>query len=232
MKNYICKNLRRVFTTMCLTIFLFSGLNAQSIDNANKVQNELSPKKEGVKRIGVLLPKVSLNNVSEDIDPAAAVRDTFIALLGSESFELIPLDARLNALAYREALEKECDFVLKISLKQIQKKKGGGFFNRILDNSADSAITETTTRIPTGGSAPGRVGRETVIGAGQEATKIEFTIGKKDKFVLDYELSKPDAKTLAENSLKTEAEKDNDDVLMPLIEKAANEIAEQLISRS
>lgn len=226
MKYYRERNTNAI-TTLVVSLLLIVSLNGQT--NENKKEDTLPPKKEGVKRIGVLLPKVSLNNVSKKVDPAIAVRNTFATLLNSKSIELVPLDARLNALAFREALDKECDLVLKISLTQKQNKKGGGFLNRILDKTADSAIRESTSKIPAGNNVGGSVGREAAVGAGQEVTEVEFTIKKKDQFILDYELSTTKAKSVIKNSLKATAKKNNDDVLMPLIEKAANEIANFLL---
>lgn len=226
------KNLRHNITALIFGIFLTVGVSAQTDKSGNGNQDTISPKKEGVTRVGVLLPKVSLNNVSKKVDPAVAVQNTFSALLNSDSIELIPLDASLKALAYKEARDKDCDYVLKINLSQKSKKKGNGFFNRILDKSADSAISESTSRIPTGNNVGGSVGREAAVGAGQEVSKVEFKIKKKDEFVLVYELADPKSKTVRENTLKAKAEKDDDDVLMPLIEEAANEIAEYLISQN
>jgi hypothetical protein len=219
------KILRYVFAIIFVTAVLVLNLNAQNED----LETPLPPKKAGVKRVGVLLPKVNLNDVSEKVDPAVAIQNTFAALLNSESIELIPLDARLNALALKEALDKECDYILKIDLTQKQKKKGGGFFNRILDKTADSTVSDVTSKVPTSNKIGGDVGRETAVDVGQEINQVEFTISKKDEFILDYELSTPKAKAITKNSLKAKAEKDDDDVLMPLIEKAANEIAEFLL---
>lgn len=224
------QNLRHILAVFIFVILFAGGVFAQTAKSGNEDQNVVPPKKEGVKRVGVLLPKVNLNNVSKKIDPAVAVQNTFAALLNSDSIELIPLDASLKALAYKEAQDKECDYVLKINLSQKSKKKGNGFFNRILDKSADSAISESTSRIPTGNNVGGNVGREAAVGAGQEVSKVEFKIKKKDEFVLVYELANPKSKLVRENTLKAKAEKDDDDVLMPLIEEAANEIAEFLIS--
>lgn len=226
------QNLRYILPTFILVIFSVAGVFAQTGKSGDENPDTVPPKKEGVMRVGVLLPKVSLNNVSKKIDPAVAVQNTFAALLNSESIELIPLDASLKALAYKEARDKECDYVLKINLSQKSKKKGNGFFNRILDKSADSAISESTSRIPTGNNVGGSVGREAAVGAGQEVSKVEFKIKKKDEFVLVYELADSKSETVKENSLKAKAEKDDDDVLMPLIEEAANEIAEYLISQN
>lgn len=201
-----------------------TGIFAQS----GQDPKSLAPKKAGVKRVGVLLPSVTLKNAGDRVDPADAVRDTFGALLNSSSIELIPLEARLTTLAYKEATDKDCDYVLKISLTQSENKKGG-FIDRLLDRSADAAISETTSKIPRSGNVAGSVGREAVVGAGQQVNQIEFAIKKGDQIVLEYRLSTPKVQSVKESSIKVKAQKDNDDVLLPLIEKAAEEIAGFLI---
>lgn len=220
------KHLRLIATALFVIAFATFGIVGQDAKDPN--QNGLGPKKAGVKRVGVLLPNVTLKNAGDRVDPADAVRNTFEALLSSSSIELVPLDARLSALAYREAIEKQCDYVLKITLTQSENKKGG-FLDRMVDRAADSAIYETTSKIPRTGNVAGNVGRETVVGAGQQVSEVEFTIKKGDQLALEYVLSTPKVKSVKENNLKAKAEKDNDDVLLPLIERAANEIAEFLL---
>ena len=219
-------NLRLLATASFIIGFAALGLVAQEAKDSK--EDEIGPKKAGVKRVGVLLPNVTLKNAGDRVDPADAVRDTFEALLRSDTIELVPLQARLSALAFREAIDKDCDFVLKITLTQSDNKKGG-FFDRIIDRSADSAISETTSKIPRTGNVAGNVGREAVVGAGQQVSEVEFTIKKGDQLSLEYVLSTPKVKSVKENNLKAKAEKDSDDVLLPLIERAANEIAEFLL---
>ncbi len=221
-------SLRRGFFLFGTGALFCLGAVAQSTaDKAGEKVPELQPKKPGVKRVGVLLPTVTLKNAGDKVDPADAVRDTFGALLNSTRIEIVPLEARLTTLAYKEATDKDCDYVLKITLTQSENKKGG-FFDRLIDRSADAAISETTSKIPRSGSVAGSVGREAVVGAGQQVNQIEFAIKKGDQIVLEYRLSTPKVKSVKENSLKVKAQKDNDDFLLPLIESVANEIAEFL----
>lgn len=213
---------QNAFSTLVLILLFVLSLGAQT--NENKKGDTLPPKKEGVKRIGVLLPKVSLNNVSKKVDPAIAVRNTFAALLDSDDIKIIPLKARLSALAFKEAQDKKCDYILKISLIQ-KKKKKGGFFNRIIDKTTDSVISDSTSKVPTGGTVGGSAGKEAIVEAGNSIAEVEIEIEKKDQFILDYEITTRATKSVKKNSIKVKAKKDNDKVLMPLIEKAANEIA-------
>lgn len=192
------------------------------------LDKETKPKPAGVKRVGVLLPSVSLVDAGDKVDPAEAVRSSLVSLLRSNSFEFLPLEARLNALALKEAADNDCDYVLKVTLTQKPEKKGG-LISKVIDRAADSAITQSTSRIPVGRNVPASVGRESVVGIGQEATQIEFTIRSKDEFTLEFKISTPKGQAAAGNTLKAKASKDNDEVLIPLIERAANEIAEFLL---
>lgn len=185
-------------------------------------------KKSGTKRIGLIMPNVELELKSEKVDPAEAVADAFISLLGSETLEFVRLEGRSSLTAYKEARDKQCDFVLKISLAQKKAKQGGNVFDRLIDRSSDSAVSEATRKIPVGRGVPGTVGREASIGASQEVTKLEITIRNKDTFALSYALLTPKPTLVSEKSFSANAKKDNDEVLLPLIEKAAAYIAASL----
>ena len=79
-----------------------------------------------------------------------------------------------------------------------------------MDKSADSAITEATAKIPTGNSIGGSAGKEAVVGVGEEATQIEFTIKKKDEFTLKYNLSRSKAKVIVTKTIKIKAKKNDE----------------------
>ncbi len=213
---------------LLIAVFLAVSAGTGTAQPGSEKTAALKVKPAGVKRIGVLLPTVSLVNAGDRVDPAEAVRSSLVSLLRSSSFEFLPLEARLNALALKEAADNDCDYVLKVTLTQ-KPEKEGGLLSKVIDRAADSAITQTTSRIPMGKNVPASVGRESVVGIGQEATQIEFTIRSKDEFILEFKMSTPKGQAAAGNTLKAKATKDNDDVLIPLIEKAADEIASFLL---
>ena len=84
----------QIKTLAMYLLVLLVVINAQA---QSKETNDLIPtKKVGVTRVGVLLPNVSLKNTSKKVDPAIAIRQTFMSLLNSKTIELIPLNARLK----------------------------------------------------------------------------------------------------------------------------------------
>lgn len=213
--------MKKLLSLAAVSLFVVSVAFAQPVS----VKHEPVAKKPGAKRIGVLMPVVELELKSEKVDPADAVADAFIALLASDSVEFVRLDGRSSLTAYKEARDKQCDFVLKISLVQKKAKQGGSVFDRLIDRSSDSAVSEATRKIPAGRNVPGTVGREASVGASQEVTKLEITIKMRDTFVLSYTLLTPKPATISEKSFSANAKKDNDEVMLPLIEKAAEHIA-------
>ncbi len=188
-----------------------------------------------VTRIGVIMPKVSLKEAKGDIEPGAALRNTYAALLNSETILIVALDATLTSLALQEAAKKEVDFILNLNLMQESKKSsGGGLFGKVARSAGRQATWETSRKVPYGGTAVGRVGtsaaRSAIINTGYTMTNMTYKVKKSDKFTLDYLLTDVKGKTVLEKSIDGKAKKNNDDkVLLELIEKSANDIVGAII---
>ena len=188
-----------------------------------------------VTRIGVIMPKVSLMEAKGEIEPGAALRNTYAALLNSETILIVALDARLTTLALEEAAKKEVDYILNLSLMQESKKSsGGGLFGRVARSAGRQATWETSRQVPYGGTAAGRVGtaaaRSAIINTGYTMSNMTYKVNKSDKFTLDYLLTDPKGKTILEKSIDGKAKSKNDDkILLALIEQSANDIAGAVI---
>ena len=187
-------------------------------------------------RIGVLMPEVQLTDAKGELEPGEALRSTYAALMNSEKIELVKLDSKLSALAISEAKKLECDYILKVNLSQKTKKSGGGIFGRVIRDTGNRATYEASTKVPYGGNTGTRIARTTarsaIIRTGYTMSNMSIKVRKNDEFKIAYTLSTGEGKSVKDEELKAKAKKKNDDkVLLNLIEKSANNIATVIIER-
>lgn len=185
-------------------------------------------------RVGVIMPKVELTDAKGEVEPGEALRNTYAALLNSGTIELVALEAKLTALAIDEAAQLECDYILNLSLKQEEKKSGGGLFGKVLRDTGNRATYEAATSVPYGGSTGERIARTTaqsaIINTGYTMSNMSVQVKKNDQFSLNYGLSTGKGQSVSEKAYEAKAKKNNDDsVIMGLIEKSANDIATVII---
>jgi hypothetical protein len=174
-------------------------------------------KKEGAIRIGLVIPKAQMMDGGIPTEQAAeAVRNTFAGFLNGPSIEVVALSARLPDQALEEARQSQCDYILFSTLTQ--KKGGGGMFGKVLGNVAGAAGSV----IPYGGSAGG-VAASTAI---YTTAAIAGSIKAKDELTLEYKLQSigGDQRPAVSNTTKAKAKTDGEDVVTPLIERAAQTI--------
>jgi hypothetical protein len=173
-----------------------------------------TPKRPGAVRIGIVMPKAQVT--SGDVRAAAeAVRYAFAGYLNGPSVEVVALTALLPLQAAEEAKQSQCDYVLYASLTQ--KKGGGGMFARALGNIAGAAVGHVPVNTP--GEAAAR--SATITGIYTTASNAG-SVKAKDELTLEYRLEATDgARPGMSNTAKAKAKSDGEDVLTPLIEKAA-----------
>ncbi len=184
-------------------------------------------------RIGVLLPKVQLAEASGEISPEEALRSTYAALMNSDSFQLVALNSRLTSLALDEAKKRECDYILNVDLNQEEKKSGGGLFGKVLKDTASRTTYDAARRVPTGSGTGERIvsnaAQDAIIGTGYTMSNMAVTVKKNDKFVLDYNLTITESGSVVHtNKIESKAQKNNDPVLMEMIEQSANDLVSVL----
>ena len=178
-----------------------------------------SEKKPGVIRIGLVMPKVQMN-AGNAAQTAEAVRNGFAQHLQGASVEVMPLSAMLASAVIEEARQKQCDYVLYVSMT-VKKGGGGGMFGRAIGNVAGSAAGH----IPGGGSAATGAARSAAITGVYTTAAITANIKAKDELSLEYKLDKTEnASTVLTNTGKAKAKSDGDDILTPVIESAAQTI--------
>ncbi len=179
-----------------------------------------TPKKPGVIRIGVILPKVQLT-AGDPAQAAEALRKSFAGHLNGPSIEVVSLSARLPSQAIDEARQAQCDYILSASMNVKKGGGGGSMFGRAIGNIAGSAAGH----IPGGGSASTGAARSAAITGVYTTAAIVSSIKAKDELSLEYRLDSVEtSKTVVSNTAKAKAKSDGEDILTPLVQTSAQTI--------
>lgn len=182
---------------------------------ANATQ-PLGPKKPGVVRIGVFMPQYELGGPS---GPTAgeSVRTVEEQYLTGPKFELVRISALLPVQATAEAKEKQCDYVLASSLTQ--KKSSGGFGGL----KALSAAAPMAAMIPGAGMAA-MAASQSLSMATTTAVMASSGVKAKADVTFEYSLNSIDGTNVLRDAQKVKARTDGEDVVTPMIQKAASSI--------
>lgn len=153
-----------------------------------------------------------------------AVREAFTTYLTGPTLQAQALKARLASQVRLEARQAGCPYLLLTTVKH-EKKRGGGLLGRVAAGAAQQGAWETGVA---SGSTAGRIAGQAAYGAaaGVAASNYAATFHAKDELTLSYRLESPDGKALAEGKDKRKAKADGEDMLTPLVEKAAEAVAE------
>lgn len=182
------------------------------------IANTSTPKKPGVIRIGLILPKVQLT-AGDAAQAAETLRKSFASHLNGPTVEVVALSAQVPAQALNEARQSQCDYILFASMNV--KKGGGSMFGRAIGNMAGAAAGQ----IPGGGSATTGAARSAAITGVYTTAAIASTIKAKDEVSLEYKLDSVEtSKTVLSNTAKAKAKSDGEDILTPLVETSAQTI--------
>ncbi len=188
-------------------------------NNSASVASATSPKKPGAIRIGMIMPKVQLT-AGDTAQAAEALRTSFAGYLNSPTIEVVSLESRLPSLAMNEARQSQCDYVLFVSMVQ-KKGGGGGMFGRALGGFAGAAAGH----IPGGGSAGTAAARSVAVSGVYTSAHIAGSIKAKDEIGLEHKLEPTDGAGKGVSATnKAKASRDGEDVVTPLIEKAAENV--------
>ena len=150
---------------------------------------------------------------------ATAVRDLFASYLKGPTIRTVALESRLSSQAILEAKTQECGHVLLVSVER--KKAGGSSMGRILGQATGSAVSRT----PVLGGVSGAVASSATWAGGEAIYRFASEIKAKDELELSYRVGTPDTVERAKTvTSKAKAKSDGEDLLTPLVEKAANGI--------
>jgi hypothetical protein len=177
-------------------------------------------------RAHICLAPASVETASGTADGAmTAVRATFTSYLTGPSLEVAPLTSRLSSQAREEAKASNCPYLLLTTLKQVHKTSGGGssFLSRVAGSAVQSGAYAAGGTMT---STAGRVAGDAAAGAaGAAASNYGSSTRTKDELTLATRLEASDGKVLVDMTGKRKAESDGEDMLTPLVEKAATAVA-------
>jgi hypothetical protein len=153
-----------------------------------------------------------------------AVRETFSSFLTGPTLEVAPLQSRLPSQAKAEAKAANCPFVLLTTLKQVHKSSGGP---SILSRAAAGAVQGGAQSVGglTNSAGAGVAANATSGAAGAAAQNYGSSTQSKDELTLSTHLENADGKVLVEMTDKRTAQSNGEDMLTPLVEKAATAVA-------
>lgn len=194
-----------------------AGSTAGATTPATTSATALGPKKPGVIRIGVVVPKAQMGKSYNGIEAAEPLRNTIISYLSGPTLEVTPLTARIPAQIEAEAQQKECDLILYSSITHKQSGGGGGLggFMRKAAPAVGIAGSHADTHA-------GRVAGSVATSATYTAADVASSIKAKDEITFEYQLHALGSATpRLTNTTKAKAKSDGEDILSPLVEQAA-----------
>lgn len=168
--------------------------------------------------IAIVLPSVQ-GVEGNSTAVAGEIRDLFSSFLTGPSVKAISLEARLPSQAILEARQKGCGQVLIPAI--VRTQSGGGKAGKLFGQAAGIAVS----RAPVGGGVGGAVAAGAAVGGGHALYYMASETKKQDELELTYRLGPPDSvEQVKPVGAKAKAKADGEDLLTPLVEKAATAI--------
>ena len=170
-----------------------------------------------------LAPATSQMASGSSTDGATAVRETLGSYLTGPTLAVAPLTARLTSQAREEAKHASCAYVVFTSVKLERHKSGGGLFGKIVGEAVQSCAYELRGRA---GSTVSRVAANAAASAAAEAARnFASNVKTRDELTFEYRMETLDGAIVTKNSAKAKASSDGQDLLTPMVERAAEAIA-------
>jgi hypothetical protein len=171
----------------------------------------------------ICLAPVAVEAAPTGLDPVTAVRDAFTSFLTGPSLAVKPLSARLQSQVREEAKLAGCRFLLLPSVKH-ERKSGGGLLGKVAGGAVQQGAWAVTG---SAGSTVGRVVAGAAAGAASSAVS-DYAYGSrtKDELTLKYRLESGAGALLLDRSEKRKAKSDGEDLLTPVVQRAAEAVVE------
>lgn len=203
----------RVFVLVLPVALAAGDISAQSADPGARQPAGGAP---GV-CIALVPPKVQFPG-SDSAEASRVVRDLMGSYLTGPSMHVVPLDARLPSQVREEAQQKQCDHVLFTEFTM--KRGGGGGLGKALGQAAGTAAWY----VP--GAVGGGIATVAAVGAAQAVASLAGSTKARDEMRMEYSLeSATGARLVASRVEKVKAKSDGEDLVTPLVEKAAEAVA-------
>ena len=169
--------------------------------------------------IAIALPAVQ-GVEGNAVDVGGAVRDLLTSYLSGPSIQVASLEARLASQALEEARRKGCGHVLITTLTR-KRSSGGSAFLKVLGQAGSSVAWQ----IPGAGVGAG-VARGVAIAGAQAVSVLASSTKARDQMRIEYRLTSVDGRTTLESKEeKAKASVDGEDLLIPLVQRAAKSVA-------
>lgn len=183
-------------------------------------------------RIGVAPAEAQLGqgNTAAQGDHAMAIRNSIVLLMSGPAVEIVPLDSRLDVQLQAEAAQKACDYILHARV-QVKPQKSGRFGKMLRMAAPAAGMIGMAGGM--GGMAAGQAASIAAAAAAQSAQEQAISqlaafngqIKSKDDVTVAYRLLPAGvAEPRLQNSLEAKAKTDGEDVLTPLLMKAAEAV--------
>ena len=167
----------------------------------------------------IALTVPSVRGVDDATSFGIAVRELFASFLNGPSVKTTLLEARLPSQAALEAREKGCGQLLLVSVSR--KRSSGMGVGGVLGQAAGMAVV----RAPIAAGVAGAVASSAAWAGGEAIYRFASQTRAKDEIELSYRFGAPDNVERAKAvSSKAKAKSDGEDLLTPLVEKAADSI--------
>ena len=200
------------------------------------------PKAAGRLRIGVAPSQAQLgqrNNAQGDY--GTPIRNSIVLLMNGPAVEIVPLDSHLALQVQAEAQQKQCDYVLFSSVTVKHGSSSGGFGKFMKMAAPVTAVVPMAGMVGgAGGALAGQAAGIAAMAAAQSAQQQAINqlasfngqIKSKDDVTVAYRLiGTGQDKPRLESSLNAKATSDGEDVLTPLILKAADTILTEVTKK-
>lgn len=151
-----------------------------------------------------------------------AARETFGAYLNGPSVRAEPLKALLASQVREEAIQSGCPYLLLTTIKVEHNQGGGSVLGRMAAGAVQQGALEAGVA---SGTTAGRIaGHAASSAAAQASYNYAVTIRNKDELTLGYRLESASGSVLLDKHDKRKAKSDGEDLLAPLVEKAAEQV--------
>jgi hypothetical protein len=152
---------------------------------------------------------------------AAGVQQLLIADLKGPFVQAVALEARVASQAAEEARRQNCD---RIVIATLVRKRGGGLLGVLTQAGAGAAwyapVTGTGSAVAWGAS----------VGGAQAASTLAANTRAKDEMRFEFRVASPDGKgELGPRQDKVRAQSDGEDLVTPLVRRAAEAIVAAIV---
>jgi hypothetical protein len=168
--------------------------------------------------VALVLPAVE--GVEDATAVATSVRAIFQSYLTGPSLKSVLLEARLASQAGEEAKQKDCVKMLTVT---VTRKAAGNGRSKLGALASAAGTTAAYIPLPNYGTAAA-VGA--ARGSAEAVSYLAYGTHAKDEMTLGYKVTTADGATLVpQKSEKAKAKSDGEDLLTPLISRAAEAVA-------